>query len=320
MSKEATTPVVSISCITYNQAPFIRECLESFLMQKTTFPFEILIHDDASTDGTTEIIKEYQAKYPDIIKPIFREQNLYSQGIRMINRFNYERAQGKYIALCEGDDFWSDPHKLQIQYEAMESDPDCSICYHDRYILDCIRGLYFPEPELPEIPADRNEVLRQILLCERVMTQCFFFRRDALERCFDDILQSTKNFPMGDLQSLIFLAREGKVKYLHRRMAVYRIAENSVSKYSKTPNQNNGNQQFIERANAGRIYLAKALGFPEWEKDIRDRFMPTTKSASEQAPRRKSLREILGKIYFNFVLFRSGLRFRRYIRQRGKSL
>lgn len=122
--------VVSISCTTYNHAKYIRQCLDGFLMQKCNFGFEVLIHDDASTDGTQEIIKEYQEKYPDIIKPILREQNLYSRGERGFNsRFNFSRAKGKYIAMCEGDDYWIDPLKLQKQIAFLEANSDCSLCF-----------------------------------------------------------------------------------------------------------------------------------------------------------------------------------------------
>lgn len=97
--------LVSISCITYNHLQYIRQCLDGFLMQKTNFSFEILIHDDCSTDGTSEVIKEYEAKYPDIIKPIYEDENQYQQGKPSGSSvWNFPRAKGKYIALCEGDD------------------------------------------------------------------------------------------------------------------------------------------------------------------------------------------------------------------------
>lgn len=119
---------VSISCLTYNHASFIRECLDGFLMQQCDFKYEVLIHDDASTDGTQEIIKEYQKKHPEIIKPIFRKENLYSKGERMFNaRFNFPRAKGKYIALCEGDDYWTDPLKLQKQVNFLEANPEFAV-------------------------------------------------------------------------------------------------------------------------------------------------------------------------------------------------
>lgn len=125
------TPLVSICSITYNHAPFIRQCLDGFLMQQCNFPIEIIINDDCSTDGTTEIIREYAEKYPDKIFPIFHEENLYSQGVRgMAQKFVYPKARGKYIALCEGDDYWIDPLKLQKQVDFLESHPECSLCCH----------------------------------------------------------------------------------------------------------------------------------------------------------------------------------------------
>lgn len=133
MCANNSNPVlVSISCITYNHAPYIRECLDGFIMQKTNFPFEVLIHDDASTDGTTEIIKEYTKKYPDIIKPLYEEENQWVKGRRGSAVFNFPRAKGKYIALCEGDDYWTDPLKLQKQVDFLEANPDFVMCSHMR--------------------------------------------------------------------------------------------------------------------------------------------------------------------------------------------
>ena len=128
-------PLVSICCVTYNHAPFIRQCIDGFLMQETTFPVEILIHDDASEDGTDGIIREYADKYPEKIFPLYEEQNQYSRGVK-IDFFNYNRARGKYIAYCEGDDYWTDPLKLQKQVDFMESHPEYSVCFHDYTVFD----------------------------------------------------------------------------------------------------------------------------------------------------------------------------------------
>jgi len=106
-------PIVSICCITYNHEKYIRDAIEGFLMQKTLFPIEILIHGDASTDKTADIIKEYEVKYPDIIKPIYQTENQFSKGVSISATYQFPRARGKYIAICEGDDYWTDPHKLQ---------------------------------------------------------------------------------------------------------------------------------------------------------------------------------------------------------------
>jgi glycosyltransferase involved in cell wall biosynthesis len=126
-------PLVSICCITYNHEEYIRDAIESFLMQETDFPFEIIIHDDASNDATVDIIREYEMKYPDIIKPIYQTENQYSKGKR-VSLFTFMAAKGKYIALCEGDDYWIDPLKLQKQIREMEKCPDCYISFHPAFI------------------------------------------------------------------------------------------------------------------------------------------------------------------------------------------
>lgn len=125
-------PIVSICCLTYNHAPFIKACMDGFLSQQTTFPVEILVHDDASTDGTDSILREYERKYPDMVFPIYEKVNRYSSGYQgqMDIIFNYSRARGKYIASCEGDDYWTDPFKLQKQVDFMESHPEYSVCFH----------------------------------------------------------------------------------------------------------------------------------------------------------------------------------------------
>lgn len=123
------SPLVSICCITYNHVNYIRDAIEGFLIQKTSFPFEIIIHDDASTDGTVEIIEEYANKYPDLFVKILQKENQWSKGGGSIfARFVFPIARGKYIALCEGDDYWTDSLKLQKQVDIMEENPDCSLC------------------------------------------------------------------------------------------------------------------------------------------------------------------------------------------------
>ncbi len=125
---EDTVPLVSISCITYNHENFIRDAIEGFLMQKTTFPVEILVHDDASTDKTASIVREYEEQYPHLIKPIYQTENQYSKRDGSIDRIQRGRARGKYVALCEGDDYWTEPLKLQKQVDFLENNPDYSLC------------------------------------------------------------------------------------------------------------------------------------------------------------------------------------------------
>ena len=124
-------PLVSISCITFNHAKFLRECFDGFLMQKTNFKFEVVIHDDASTDETKGIIEKYTNKYPDIFFPMYQKENQYSKGVRgMMVKFNFPRCRGKYIALCEGDDYWTDENKLQKQVDFLEVNPKSVLCFH----------------------------------------------------------------------------------------------------------------------------------------------------------------------------------------------
>lgn len=121
-------PVVTVVCVTYNHAPYIRDALEGFVMQKTDFPFEVLVHDDASTDGTADIVREYEKKYPGIIRGIYQKENQYSRGVVISREFIYPQVRGKYVALCEGDDYWTDPLKLQKQVDALEAHPELDSC------------------------------------------------------------------------------------------------------------------------------------------------------------------------------------------------
>lgn len=132
--KDTRPIMVSIRCIAYNHEKYIRDALEGFVMQKTNFRFEAIVHDDASTDGTAAIIREYAEKYPDIIKPIYETENQYSKHDGSLWRIMNEACVGKYIAMCEGDDYWIDPYKLQKQVDFLDNNPTYSIIWHDAYI------------------------------------------------------------------------------------------------------------------------------------------------------------------------------------------
>ena len=130
--------MVSIVCVVYNHERFLRDTLNGFVSQVTNFPIEILIHDDASTDGSAAIIHEYEKKYPNIFFPIYQTENQYSKGVKIADVLLYPRCRGKYIAICEGDDYWTDPHKLQKQYDALERNPDIDLCANGARIVDAI--------------------------------------------------------------------------------------------------------------------------------------------------------------------------------------
>lgn len=160
-------PIVSICCLTYNHAPFIQKALDGFLMQEPPTGvsaddpwYEILIHDDASTDGTDTIIREYAAKYPDKIFPLYETENQYQKvGTTGIDFFNYNRAKGKYIAYCEGDDYWTDAKKLQKQIDFMESHPEYSICTHGCSIYDMGKKNQYPSRDFTVFNQSSNKIL-----------------------------------------------------------------------------------------------------------------------------------------------------------------
>ena len=140
MSNDNSKPAVSVICTAYNHEKYIRQCLEGFVMQKTDFPFEVIVHDDASTDGTADIIREFAAKYPDIIKPVLQTENQYSQSIPIMRTFMYPIAQGDFFAYCEGDDYWIDPDKLQRQYDYLTEHPEYTLCAHNVYAHNLTTG------------------------------------------------------------------------------------------------------------------------------------------------------------------------------------
>ncbi len=123
-------PKVTIVCTAFNQKDFIAQALDGFVMQKTNFPFEVIVHDDASTDGTTDIIREYEKKYPDIIKPIYQKENQFSQGKDILIDCILDYIRGEYVAMNEGDDYWIDENKLQRQVDFLDANPDFTVCFH----------------------------------------------------------------------------------------------------------------------------------------------------------------------------------------------
>lgn len=215
-------PVVSICCLTYNHILYIRQCLDGFMMQKINFPIEILIYDDASTDGTQGIIREYEKKYPDIIKPIYQKENQYSKGIKVSLVYNYSRAKGKYIALCEGDDYWTDPYKLQKQVDFLESHPDYVMCSH-RF------NQYIQEKELLEEEQDKDfkgaDYDLKNLIGGKWLTQTLtvMYRRSALD------LKRYAAYGMSmDMILFYELLKNGKGYCFPDIMAVYRLHNGGV--------------------------------------------------------------------------------------------
>lgn len=220
--------VVSICTLTYNHEDFIRDCIEGILMQETDFAFELLIHDDASTDNTQQIIQEYVCKYPLIIKPIYQNENQHSQGINPSVTYNYPRAHGDYVAWCEGDDYWTDKNKLAIQVQAMQENPQCHLSFHKAMQID------YSDSNIPDeiigVYANKNQIIQfediihwyegmiptaSCLVTQKVKKELLHFQKD-------------RNYlTIGDRYMQFFGARNGGAFYINKTMSVYRIATKS---------------------------------------------------------------------------------------------
>lgn len=215
------TPLVSICCITYNHAPFIRQCLDGFLMQKGV-NYEILIHDDCSTDGTTEIVKEYASKYPDLIFPLYETENQYCKpGRESMDFYNYRRARGKYIAYCEGDDYWTDPLKLQKQVEFMEANPEYSLCYHGADVHVCVTNEWRKAVLLEEFDLSAQDFL---------MGDKFSYPLTIMFRKSYFSFEWSKRYTRYlDTMEIYHLLKEGKGRYLNFIGGVYNVHGGGIS-------------------------------------------------------------------------------------------
>ena len=225
--QNTSMPLVSINCTAYNHAPYIRQCLDGFIMQKTDFPIEILVHDDASTDGTADIVREYEQKYPNIIKPIYQTENQYSKGEgTSINwTYNYSRAQGKYIAICEGDDYWTDPYKLQKQVGFLEANPEYGLCYTK------VKAYWQEQKEF-------EKRLRGDKICRKddffynwsISTLTFCLRKDLLFRYYEEIKPETRGWKrIGDWPMCFWFYCNSRIHLIDEPTGVYRINAGSAT-------------------------------------------------------------------------------------------
>lgn len=240
------TPLVSICSITYNHAPYIRECIDGFLMQKTNFPIEIIINDDCSTDGTTEIIKEYAAKYPNIIHPIYHDENQYQKGIRgMFQKFVIPHARGKYIALCEGDDYWTDPLKLQKQVDFLESHPEYSMVFHNA-IVHYEDGLkpsdisVFANKINDDSATFQNHLLANLETRDYEVleyakswftpTASVVFKSKCLQSIYTKKISECQDFYFGDIPLWFTCGMQGKIFGIKEPMSCYRIQNTGINR------------------------------------------------------------------------------------------
>lgn len=206
---------ISIICFTYNHEKYVRKTLEGFLMQKGDFEYEVIIHDDASQDGTVDILKEYKERYPDKIRLVIQRENQYSKGIKDFRPYFYPLINGKYMAFCEGDDFWIYDYKLQKQYELMEKNPGISLCYHNALVYqeksDLLRLNMHDHPS--GFVEDRDVIN---------VTKGWYPTSSIL--CRTDYMMEQPDFceTTGDEVWRTYLACRGDLYYINRAWSVYR--------------------------------------------------------------------------------------------------
>jgi glycosyltransferase involved in cell wall biosynthesis len=256
---------VTVSLITYNHAAFIRQAIDSVLMQQTDFDFELLIGEDASTDGTRETVAEYAAKFPEKIRVIYnrREDVIHYQG-RPTGQFNFLNnilnSAGEYVALLEGDDYWTDPHKLQKQASFLDQHPECSACFNPSKmtfengdadaVTDRRMAKYFYTTE---------DILRAGFF---IPTCSYFFRN----RLFAEFPKWIFTLPMGDMPLHILLSQHGLLGCIDEVMSVYRIhaggyasGGSKQSKWSSEQLRNNIKMLVIFYETMGKILDKKYL-------------------------------------------------------------
>lgn len=208
-------PMVSVWMITYNHEAFIRQALEGVLMQQTSFPYEIVIGEDKSLDQTREIVQDYQKRHPDKIRLRLARENLYSQGLKPSVGVLHA-CRGKYIAMCEGDDYWTDPHKLQKQVEFLKAHPECVICFHDVMVV-------YEDPQREShryCSPDQKEISTlEDLLAMHFIPTCSVMYRSGL---VVDLPDWYFTLPMGDWPLLVLVTQHGHIGYLSETMAAYR--------------------------------------------------------------------------------------------------
>ncbi len=232
--KSTDKPLVAIHCLVYNHEPYLRKCLDSFVMQQTSFPFVAIVHEDASTDNSAKIIREYEQKYPNIIKPIYETENQYSKPdgrLIFIMQDAILATGAKYVAICEGDDFWTDPLKLQKQVDILENDPQLMAVVTDTSVVD--RDGNIITPKLGNaVPGDKEGkyTLRDFFSMpqHRYSTATVMYSTRHYEEVNKKLLYTISPY-LGDWQLWIILHSYGAFYYLDEVTSAYRTNPTSLT-------------------------------------------------------------------------------------------
>ncbi len=243
-----STILVTVKTLVYNQAPYLRQCLDGIINQKTNFRFEVIVHDDCSSDGSVDIIREYAEKYPNIVKPIYEKENQYSKvGASGINKIINAHIKGKYLAFCEGDDYWTDMLKLQKQVDFLESHDDYGLVYTQFQVYNQQNGSVAPgwcKETTLEKEFGGNDIM--------TLTVCL---RTSLYFKYQNQIKPQKEWKMGDMPLWIFLLSQSHAYFIPDITCVYRLIQGTVSH----PVSLEGLFEFRKSSYSVLLYLADQL-------------------------------------------------------------
>lgn len=213
---------VSVLCLCYNHEKYIKRCIESFLKQKVNFNVEILIHDDASTDSSQSIIKKYSELYP-FIKPVFQKENQYSKGVNIENSILSKIAKGKYIAICEGDDYWTDPYKIITQVNLFESHPDVHFIVHKTGNCD-INGNrlgFIPGSKMKSGIYQREDVVPILIETYLFHTTSYMFKTEEYKKYCENLPLFAKEMSVGDYALQLYFSNLGNIIFINKEMSAH---------------------------------------------------------------------------------------------------
>ena len=228
-----STALVAIHCLVYNHEPYLRDCLEGFVMQQTNFPFVAIVHDDASTDGSATIIREYETKYPHIIKPIYETENQWRKPDGSLGRIMNQAIDAtgaKYVAMCEGDDYWTDPLKLQKQVDILEADETLMAVCTDTSIVDNHSNLLNPKRGgVVKDDIEGRYTLRDFFNYNHQYPTASVLYRNSHREALREKYARTINAYLGDWTMWICLHIFGDFYFINKPMVAYRINPTSVT-------------------------------------------------------------------------------------------
>lgn len=294
-------PLISVAIITYNQEKFISQTLESILSQKHSCTYEIIIGDDCSTDRNREIIESYREKYPEIIKPIYNQNNL---GL-IKNYFNVmAQCRGKYIMQCAGDDWWL-PEKLSIQVDFMETHPDIGMCYGKAQTY--IDG----KKKYGKKFGEKRESFESLLGGNTIPAVTACFRRDLLERYLEDINPLGKNWLMEDYPLWLWFSHESRICFIDKIQAIYRVLSESASHSMDIEKALMITESYTDIKNFFyRKYVNSNEDFVLFNKDIviAETLMMNSKISRDEVEKAlKKVKDVNHKLKLKYLISKSGI-------------